>query len=112
MKNKDILKTFNVYFPTAFQTLYRFTVSLAMGPNAILLCSYCSEKCTDTGTDSGYILTQSLVSLVPGWPLTKQHEGVCAPSALGFVLRQALISPFVCDTEEHDAEGHGRRRGQ
>lgn len=41
-------------------------------------------------------------------PYTRRHEGVCAPSALGFMLCKALISPFVRDAEEHDAEGHGR----
>lgn len=39
-----------------------------------------------------------------------RHEGVCASSVLDFVLCQTIISPFVLDTEEFDAEGHGRRR--
>lgn len=41
---------------------------------------------------------------------TRQHEGVCAPTVLDFVLCQTLISPFIHDTKEYDAEGHGRRR--
>lgn len=43
-------------------------------------------------------------------PYTRQHEGVCALSVLGFVLCETLASPFVHDAEEHDAAGHGRRR--
>ena len=48
------------------------------------------------------------VYLVLDWPRTRQHEGVCAPSFLGFVLCQTFISPFIHDAEECDAEGHGR----
>lgn len=49
-----------------------------------------------------YLLSLRLV------PYTRQHEGVCVPSALGFVLCQTLVSPFIHDAEEYDAAGHGR----
>lgn len=60
--------------------------------------------------NSTFRRTYSLLTSSRPVPYTGRHEGVCAPSVLDFVLCQTLISPFVPDTEEYDAEGHGRRR--
>lgn len=56
--------------------------------------------------NSSFKRTYSLLTRLV--PYTRQHEGMYAPSAPGFVLRQTLVSPFIHDAEEYDAAGHGR----
>lgn len=62
--------------------------------------------------NSSFKRTYSLLTsvyLVSGWsPTPDNNEGVCVSSAVGFVFRQTLVSPFIHDVEEYDAEGHGR----